>query len=346
MKFTPISHKGEINLIKQLTQSFSAKNPSTCFTFGDDAAVLSYGKQDLILTTDTLTENVHFNLIYTPLKHLGYKAIVSSLSDVYAMNGCPKQVLVSIAVPNKYSVEMLQEIYTGINLACKNYNVDLIGGDTTASPQSLVINVTTIGLAQKNKIVYRNGAQPNDLLVVSGDLGGAYLGLQILEREKYIFQQNNQSQPSLEKYTAILERQLKPEARRDVIKELKELQIKPSAMIDISDGLGSEVNHLSQSSNIGFKVFEEKVPISQTSIETASELNISPLYCALHGGEDYELLFTVPLKWHKEISGMENVTIIGHSTEKSKGVELLTQDNEIVDLNGGGWDPFTKKSHI
>ena len=343
-KFTEISKIGEIALIKQLTEQVKIKRKSTLLGVGDDAAVVSCNNKKILLTTDTLAEGVHFNLMYTPLKHLGYKAIVSSLSDVYAMCGDPSQVLVSLAIPNKYSVEMIENIYEGIHLACNNYNVDLVGGDTTASPHSLVVTVTVIGSAQAKSITYRSGAQPNDLLVVSGNLGGAYLGLQILEREKLLFQEDNNSQPSLEKYTGILERQLKPEARGDIVKELKKLNIKPTSMIDISDGLSSEISHLSKSSDIGFKIFEEKVPISNESVTTAKELNIDPLFCALHGGEDYELLFTVPLGEHKKITQIPNLTVIGHVTNVGGDVEVLTKNNELINLTQQSWDSFTSKS--
>ena len=342
-KFTPISEIGEVALIKQLTEQVKIKRESTLLGVGDDAAVISYNNKKTLLTTDTLAEGVHFNLMYTPLKHLGYKAIVSSLSDVYAMNGEPSQALVSLSIPNKYSLEMIEKIYEGIHLACNNYNIDLVGGDTTASPHSLVVTVTIIGVAQVKCITYRSGAQANDLLVVSGHLGGAYLGLQILEREKLLFQENSNMQPSLEKYTKILERQLKPEARGGIIKELKKINIKPTSMIDISDGLSSEVSHLSKSSNIGFRIFEEKVPISTESFATAKELNLDPLFCALHGGEDYELLFTVPLKEHNKITQIPDLTVIGHATHSSGSVEVLTKNNELINLSQQSWDSFTNK---
>ena len=342
-KFTPISEIGEMILIKQLTEKTQIRRDSTLLGVGDDAAVVSCNNKKMLLTTDTLAEGVHFNLMYTPLKHLGYKAIVSSLSDVYAMNGEPSQALVSLAIPNKYSVEMIEKIYEGIHLACNNYNIDLVGGDTTASPHSLAVTVTVIGSAQAKNITYRSGAEANDLLVVSGNLGGAYLGLQILEREKLLFQENSNTQPSLEKYTKILERQLKPEARGDITKELKKINIKPTSMIDISDGLSSEVSHLSKSSNIGFRIFEEKVPISTESVATAQELSLDPLFCALHGGEDYELLFTVPLKDHNKITQIPDLTVIGHTIHSGGDVELLTKNNELMNLSQQSWDSFTSR---
>ena len=343
-RFTPISEIGEFQLINEITKEIKINQPSTKLSVGDDAAVVFHGNKQLLLTTDTLTEGVHFNLMYTPLKHLGYKSIVVSVSDICAMNGTPTQALVSLAIPNKYSVEMIKDLYSGLHLACNNYNIDLIGGDTTASPNSLVLTITILGVGSKKEIIYRKGACSGDLLAVSGSLGGAYLGLQILEREKIIFEQNNNTQPLLEKYAELLERQLKPEARIDVVKQLRELNIRPTSMIDISDGLSSEVGHLSNASGVGLRLFEEKIPISKDSRVTAEELHLDPVFCALHGGEDYELLFTISPKDYKKLSTMADVEIIGHVTgTKESGVQLLNRNNEIIDLQKESWDSFIRK---
>ena len=293
--FTPIS--SEARLIKQITKHTKIKHESTKKGIGDDAAVLGSLKNgEQLLSTDMLIEGVHFDPAYTPLGHLGYKSIIVNISDICSMNGVPTHVLVSLGVPNKYSTEHIEELYSGVHKACQNYNIDLIGGDTTSSPTGLIISVTIFGDSEDRPITYRHGAGSNDILLVSGSLGGAYLGLQILEREKEIFNKNNKSQPVLDKYQHVLERQLKPEARTDAISIFKELKITPTSMIDISDGLSSDVAHICSSSNVGVKIFEDKIPISKESQRVCEELQISPTICALHGGEDYELLFTLSPK--------------------------------------------------
>jgi len=343
IKFTPISNIGEFELINKITSSIQIKNKSTKMGVGDDAAILEFDKNSHhLLSTDTLVEGVHFDCAYSPLKHVGYKSVVSSISDICAMNGRATHVLVSLAIPNKYSVELISSLYDGVHLACKNYGVDLIGGDTTASPNELIIGVTVLGVGNKKSIVRRSGASPTDLLVVTGDLGGAYLGLQILEREKMIFEKGNQSQPLLEEYAYILERQLKPEPRVDIIEWLKEYNIVPSSMIDISDGLSSESIHLARSSGVGVKIFEERIPISDDTQKTAKELSVDAAMCALHGGEDYELLLTLPIKYHKKLSAVSDLHIIGHVTEQKNVVELIRKDGGSINLTKDGWDSFSK----
>jgi len=292
---TPISELGEFGLIAHLTDSVKIKNSSTLKGIGDDAAVLDYNGKNILVTTDLLVEGIHFNLIYTPLKHLGYKSVVVNLSDICAMNGIPRQITVSIAISSKFSVEALEELYKGITLACEHYGVDLVGGDTSSSLTGLLISVTAVGEVQQNDIVYRNGAKENDLICVSGDLGGAYMGLQLLEREKKNFSETSQIQPDLARYDYILERQLKPEARTDIIQKLKKTGIKPTSMIDISDGLSSELLHICKNSKTGCRIYSQKIPIDIATCNMANEFNISPETAALNGGEDYELLFTVSL---------------------------------------------------
>ncbi len=344
MDFTPISKIGEFNLIKQITAKFSYHNKSTKSDIGDDAAVLSFSKtQDSLISTDMLVEGVHFDPTYCPMKHVGYKSIVANISDICAMNGVAKHVLVSLAIPNKYSVELISELYEGIRLACKNYNLDLIGGDTTANQTGLVISVTIIGAATKNKITYRSGAQDTDLLVVSGDLGAAYLGLQILEREKRIFDKNTKVQPVLDGYSYILERQLKPEPRKDVVDLLIELGVQPTSMIDISDGLSSECIHISKNSSVGIKIFKNKIPTSKFTKLAAEELGVDPVMCALHGGEDYELLFTTPLGDYNKLTNNPHLSIIGHVTKKNTKVELIGENGDSIDLKKEGWDSFFNK---
>ena len=342
-KFTTISEIGEFGLIERLSKNITNRHKETRLGIGDDAAVLSITK-DLghLVSTDMLVEGVHFNITYSPLKHIGYKSIVVNISDICAMNGFPSHALVSIAVPNKYSVEMIEEIYSGIKLACDNFSIDLIGGDTTASVSTLTISITVFGRAQNSKLTYRSGAKLNDLLVVTGDLGGAYLGLQILERENSIFQKNQLAQPDLSAYSQILERQLKPEPRIDIIRNLNQLDVIPTSMIDVSDGLSSELIHLSNSSEKSMKVFADKIPVSLITKKTAKELNLDPVVCALHGGEDYELLLTISLKDYQKIKDTGLYTAIGHITGQKNKVELITSDNKSVNLKNNGWDSFLK----
>ena len=342
--FTPISDLGEFGLINKITDKFNTQHKSTIKAIGDDAAVLSLNKDlSQLLTTDMLVEGIHFDPTYCPLKHIGYKSIVVNASDIYSMNGTPTHVLISIAVPNKYSVESIADIYDGIRMACANYGIDLIGGDTTATSNNLVVNITMVGQARPSEITYRSGAKANDLLVVSGDLGASYLGLQILEREKMIYEQNQKAQPVLEGYSSLIERQLKPEARFDVIRELEVANISPSSMIDVSDGLSSECRHIASGSNVGIRIYEEKIPISGAAIKTAEELNLDPLVCALHGGEDYELLFTVPVKCFDKIREIGLVSVIGHVTPKGEGVNLVSASGELLDLEKNSWDSFIQK---
>ncbi len=341
-KQTPLSALGEFGLIRRLTEKIELKNSSSEKGVGDDAAVLSFPDKKIVVTTDLLTEGIHFNLMYVPLKHLGYKSVVVNLSDVYAMNAHPRQITVSIAVSSKFSVEALDELYSGIHLACEKYGVDLVGGDTTSSLTGLVISITAIGEADASAITYRSGAQVNDLLCVSGDLGGAYMGLQLLERENEVFKVNPKEQPKLDGYDYILGRQLKPEARKDVVELLKELGVKPTSMIDISDGLSSEVLHLCEESQVGCNIYEDKIPMDAQTKLFAQELNINPIVAALNGGEDYELLFTVPLADHDKIKKEFDFTIIGHITEKGNGANLVTTGGSAIPLQAQGWNPLLK----
>ncbi len=344
LELTPISKYGEFGLIKHLTESFSFDNSSTEISIGDDCAVLNPENKKVLITTDILAEGVHFNLGYVPLKHLGYKAVVVNLSDIAAMNATPTQILVAIAASNRFPVEAFEEIYAGIALACKRYNVDLVGGDTTSSNAGLVLTVTAIGLEESENIVTRRGAKENDLLVVTGDLGGAYAGLQILEREHSVFLANPNMQPEMEGYDYILERQLKPEARTDIKKTLKELDITPTSMIDISDGLSSETLHLSDQSKVGFRIYEEKIPMDSLTVSTAEELNLNPVMCALSGGEDYELLFTIAPTDFEKIKNHPDFTVIGHAVDISQGNYLVARgSNELIALNAQGWDAFLNK---
>ncbi len=337
-KQTNISELGEFGLIDRLTKSIKLKNASTIKGVGDDAAILNYEGNQVVVSTDLLTEGIHFNLMYVPLKHLGYKAVVVNLSDIFAMNAVPKQITVSIAISGKFSVEAVDEIYAGIHLACEKYGVDLVGGDTTSSLTGLTICITAIGESKKENIVMRSGAKPNDLLCVSGDLGGAYMGLQLLERENEVFKVNQNIQPQLEGYDYILERQLKPEARGDIIAAFKKLGIKPTSMIDISDGLSSEIMHLCNNSGTGCSVFEDKIPMDSQTKKMAEELSINPLVAALNGGEDYELLFTIPLADHEKIKNDPDFTIIGHMTEANEGINLLTAAGSAIPLQAQGWN--------
>ncbi|WP_234111254.1 MULTISPECIES: thiamine-phosphate kinase [Chryseobacterium] len=342
-QLTPISAYGEFGLIKHLTENLSFENPSTEISIGDDAAVINPENQKVVVTTDILAEGVHFNLGYVPLKHLGYKAVVVNLSDIAAMNAVPTQILISLAVSNRFPVEALEEIYAGISLACKHYKVDLVGGDTTSSNSGLVLSITAIGLENSENLVRRTGAKPNDLLVVSGDLGGAYLGLQILEREHAVFLANPDMQPEMEGYDYILEKQLKPEARTDIKIILKELGIQPTSMIDVSDGLSSETLHLSDQSKVGFRIYEERIPLDPLTISTAEELNLNPVMCALNGGEDYELLFTISPNDFEKIKNHPDFTIIGHAVELDQGNFLVASGtNELIALNAQGWDAFLR----
>lgn len=341
---TPISALGEFGLIKRLTEKFSLKQDSSELSVGDDAAIINPNGKKVVVTTDILAEGVHFNLGYVPLKHLGYKAVIVNLSDIAAMNATPTQILVSLAVSNRFPVEALDEIYEGIKLACGKYGVDLVGGDTTSSTSGLVMSITAIGMENSDKIVTRKNAKPNDLLVVSGDLGGAYLGLQILEREHAVFLANPNMQPEMEGYDYILERQLKPEARTDVKKILDELDVLPTSMIDVSDGLASEILHLSDQSQVGFRLYEEKIPMDTMAITTSEEFNLNPVMCALSGGEDYELLFTISPNDFDKIKNHPDFTVIGHAVDLEQGnYMVLRGSNELSQLTAQGWDAFLNK---
>ncbi len=334
---TPLSSLGEFGLIEHLTKHFTVSQESTLKGVGDDAAVIK-SEQAQVLTTDLLIEGVHFDLAYMPLKHLGYKAVVVNLSDVYAMNAKATQITVSIAVSNRFSLEALEELYAGIQTACKVYNVDLVGGDTSSSVTGLIISITAVGVANEDQIVYRDGASDTDLLVVSGDLGAAHMGMQVLEREKQVFKVNPNSQPDLEAYTYLIERQLKPEARKDITELLEALDVKPTSMIDISDGLSSEVIHLTKASDIGCNVYEDKIPMDPQFINVCEEFEVDSTTMALNGGEDYELLFTIKSEDFPKIKGNPNLTVIGHMTKASEGVHLITRANTKIPIVARGWN--------
>lgn len=337
---TNLSELGEFGLIAHLTKHFKIKHKSTIKSIGDDAAVLRFVNKNIVVTTDLLIEGVHFDLSYAPLKHLGYKAVVVNLSDVYAMGAIATQVTISIAVSNRFPVEALEELYAGIAAAAKTYNIDVVGGDTTSSTTGLLISVTAIGAVKEDKVVYRNGAKPNDLLVVTGDLGAAYMGLQVLEREKEVYKVNPNNQPDLSMYTYIIERQLKPEARQDIVELLKDLDVMPTAMIDISDGLSSEILHLCKNSNVGCDLYENKIPLDPQVISTCEEFNIDSTTVALNGGEDYELLFTIAQADFDKIKANPNFTVIGYVREKSYGANLITRAETKIELKAQGWKNF------
>jgi thiamine-monophosphate kinase len=340
-KRTELDELGEFALIEKLTKGFTTHVVSTLKGVGDDAAVISISETEaLLISTDALIEGIHFNLMYSPLKHLGYKAVIVNLSDIYAMNGNAEQITVSIAVSNRFPLEALEELYSGIKKACDFYKIDLIGGDTTSSLSGLMISITAIGRALKKDIVFRNGAKENDLLVVSGDLGAAYMGLQLLEREKEVYKTNPNIQPDLDGHDYLLERQLKPEARKDIVNLLQQLDVKPTAMIDISDGLASEIFHLCKASNLGCTIYDEKIPIDGKTASTAIDFNIDPITTALNGGEDYELLFTVAQTDFEKIVGNPNLSIIGHMTERNSGVQMVDKQGVILPLKAQGWKHF------
>jgi len=342
-KRTELNTVGEFGLIERITAKFFTINESTLKAVGDDAAVISISEDEVMLvSTDMLVEGVHFNLMYAPLKHLGYKAVTVNLSDIFAMNGKAEQITVSIAISNRFPVEAIDELYEGIQLACSKYGVDLVGGDTTSSLSGLIISVTAIGRAKKEDVVYRSGAKENDLLVVTGDLGGAFVGLQILEREKEVYKANPSIQPDLEGHDYLLERQLKPEARQDIIGFLKELDVKPTSMIDVSDGLASEALHLAKASKKGCHIYDEKIPIDPDTYNTAREFNLDPSTCALNGGEDYELLFTIDQADFDKIKGNPHMTVIGHIVEEQAGTYLVDKGGSITQLQAQGWNHFDR----
>ncbi len=337
---TELSSLGEFGLIDHITKHIELTQESTIKGVGDDAAILNFNEEQIVVTTDMLLEGIHFDLAYVPLKHLGYKAITVNLSDVFAMNAIPTQVLVSIGVSNRFSLEAIEEIYQGMNIACKRYGVDLVGGDTSASKQGLVISVTAIGKQVADKIVKRTGASVNDLVCVTGDLGAAYMGLQLLEREKNVYLSNPEIQPDLEGYDYIVERQLKPEARKDMVELFSQIKLIPTAMIDVSDGLASEILHLCKSSNLGANIFEEKIPIDPMTYDSARAFNLDPTVCALSGGEDYELLFTIKQSDFDKIKNNPDISVIGHMTQASEGAQLISKSGNQHNITAQGWNAF------
>jgi thiamine-monophosphate kinase len=339
---TSLSQLGEFGLIDHLTKNFTIQQPSTLKGIGDDAAVLDFKDKKMVVSTDLLIEGVHFDLSYMPLKHLGYKAVVVNVSDICAMNAKATQITVSVAVSNRFPLEALEELFEGITHAAKFYNVDVIGGDTTSSQKGLIISITAIGEANEDAIVYRNGAKATDLLVVTGDIGSAYMGLQVLEREKQVFQVNPNNQPDLDAYTYLIERQLRPEARHDIKDLLEKLELKPTSMIDISDGLSSEIIHLCKQSGVGCNLYEEKIPVDPQFINVCEEFNIDSTTVAINGGEDYELLFTIKMEDYDKIKANPNFTVIGHMTQESEGIHLITRANTKIPLKARGWDALSE----
>ncbi|MDE0722122.1 MAG: thiamine-phosphate kinase [Flavobacteriales bacterium] len=340
MERTEIKDLGEFALISKLTKDLAKNRPSTLLGVGDDAAVIDPLGKRVVVTTDMLVEGVHFDLSYVPLKHLGYKAVIANLSDVCAMNAKPTQILIGLGVSNRFSVEALEELYDGVKTACELYKVDLVGGDTTSSPSGLTLSITAVGLVEGDSVVTRGGASAGDLLVVSGDLGSAYMGLQVLEREKEVFKEAPKAQPDLQNHSYIIERQLKPEARTDIVTELSDLKVKPTSMIDISDGLASECFHLMAASGLGVRIYEDKLPIDPKTYDTAREFNLDPTVCMLSGGEDYELLFTVSQNDFENIRNHPKLSVIGHMTEDAKEHIMVTKNGLDVELKAQGWDPL------
>ncbi len=340
-KRTEITDLGEFGLIERVKSSFSLQNSTSLVGIGDDAALIACGEEYLLVTTDMLLESVHFDLSYMPLQHLGYKAVVANVSDIAAMNGKPEQITVALAFSNRFSLEAIDSVYDGIRSACENYKVDLVGGDTSASASGLVISITALGRVSKGKETLRSTAKMNDIICVTGDLGAAYLGLQVLEREKQVFLTNPEMQPDLEKYEYLVGRQLRPEARMDIVHELADKEVVPTAMIDISDGLASELLHLSKSSGVGIKIFEDKVPIDAGAFETAIEFKIDPITCALNGGEDYELLFTIAPSDYEKLKNHPDIHFIGHVHNNPQQNVMLTKQETIVPLKAQGWNHFS-----
>jgi thiamine-monophosphate kinase len=337
-----ISQLGEFGLIDRISRRFQPQVVSTIAGIGDDAAVIDSGSDNLLVSCDMLLEGPHFDLGYVPLKHLGYKCVAVNVSDIAAMNGRPEQIIIGLGLSNRFSLEAVDELYSGIEAACKSYGIDLVGGDTTSSASGLVISVTILGRAGKDQVVYRSGAKPNDIICVTGDLGAAYLGLQVLEREKQVFAVNPGMQPDLEKYEYLVGRQLKPEARMDIVYELSELQVKPTSMIDISDGLASELFHICNKSSVGVKIFEDKIPIDSQAFDTAVEFKLDPVTCALNGGEDYELLFTISPGDYEKIKNHPDIHFIGHIHDNRDQKIMITKGGSIVPLRAQGWDHFTR----
>ena len=342
-KNTNINELGEFGLINHLTEKFTLTNSSSKLGVGDDAAVIEISDEEyMLLSTDTLIEGIHFNLMYMPLKHLGYKAVAVNVSDICAMNATAEQITVSLAVSSRFPVEALEELYEGLRYACENYHVDLVGGDTSSSLSGLMITVSVVGRAKKESVVYRSGAKEHDLLVVTGDLGAAYVGLQVLEREKEVFKSNPSIQPDLDGHDYIIERQLKPEARQDIIRYLNELDVLPTSMIDVSDGLASEILHVCNSSKVGCHIYDEKIPIDAKTSMTALDFNLDPVTCALNGGEDYELLFTIKQSDYDKIKGNPHMTVIGHMTHEKDGMYYIDKNGSAIALTAQGWQHFNQ----
>ncbi|WP_109830732.1 thiamine-phosphate kinase [Reichenbachiella versicolor] len=338
---TEIGEVGEFGLIDKIASKFTIQNRETLTGIGDDAAVLDHGGQELqLVSTDMLLEGIHFDLSYMPLQHLGYKCVAVNVSDIAAMNGMPKQITISLGLSNRFSVEAVEKLYEGIQYACEDYGIDLIGGDTTSSPTGLVISVSVFGSAPKEKIAYRKNAEENDIICVTGDLGGALLGLQVLEREKEVYKSNPEMQPDLEKYDFVVGKQLKPKARMDIIYELSDKKLIPTSMIDVSDGLASELFHIAKSSDVGIVIYEDKIPVSKESYEAAIEFGLSPITCALNGGEDYELLFTIGQSEYEKIKLHPDISTIGYVTKKEKGINMVTKSEQVVPLKAQGWVHF------
>jgi len=337
---TELKDLGKFKLIDLLTENFKIKQKSSTYGVGDDAAVIDTGTYYTLVTTDMFVEGVHFDLTYAPLKHVGYKAVILNIADITAMNGTIEQITVSIAISNKFTLETLQELYQGIYTACERYEIDLVGGDTTSSPAGLVISITAIGKVVKERVCLRKGAKPYDLICVTGNLGAAYVGLQVLNREKSLFEADPHIQPKLEPYQYVIERQLKPEARTDIIQLFEKLDLLPTSMVDISDGLASELLHLSKASQVGFTIYEDKLPIDQQTHATAETLHLSPTLCALHGGEDYELLFTISQTDLPKVEGNPNIHLIGYITEPTQGLKLVANSGESIQVTAQGWEPF------
>ncbi|BDD09931.1 thiamine-monophosphate kinase [Fulvitalea axinellae] len=342
-KRTELSSLGEFGLIDRITKDFPLTHESSELGVGDDAAILNYGDKRVVVSTDMLTEGVHFDLRYVPLKHLGYKSVAVNVSDIAAMNAVPKQITVSIGLSSRFSLEACEELYAGIRAACEEYGVDLVGGDTTTSRSGLVISVTVIGEAEENALAKRDGAKEKDIICATGDLGGAYIGLQILEREKEVFLSNPEMQPDLSNYNYVVGRQLKPKARMDIIHELADLGVVPTSMIDISDGLASELLHIASQSNVGISIFEDKLPIDKQTYNTAVEFKIDPITCALNGGEDYELLFTIKQSEYEKLKMHPDIHFIGYTQSKEDGCNLITKQNNVYPLSAQGWNHFNKK---
>lgn len=342
-KRTEIKELGEFGLIDRITKNFEIRQDTTKIGVGDDAAVIDCGEDYMLLSTDMLIEGTHFDLMYMPVQHLGYKAISVNVSDIAAMNGIPQQVTVSLGLSNRFSVEAVDKLYEGMKAACKDFKVDLVGGDTTSSNSGLVISVSVTGRVAKDKVTLRSKVEKGDIVCATGDLGGAFIGLQVLEREKQVFLANPEMQPDLKKYPYIAGRQMKPQARMDIIYDLAELNVKPKGMIDISDGLASELFHLSKQSDVGFFIYEDKLPIDKQTYDTAVEFNIDPITCVLNGGEDYELLFTISQDDHEKLKNHPDIHFIGYVDEKEKGINLVTKQENVVPIKAQGWDHFMTK---